>query len=146
MPAVFSKGVIHVRSFLYETAVTMLWERLSSEWRVAIIWWRDLILGRIQIKFRPSLPKTQSQMIYAYPMGHSLIKVTTLRFLPRVVRQLKLLPRVDTIWALTSHFWCSRANIKPHFNDPSGNKWKIIKIGANKKFQNLPKKSVSPSL
>ena len=83
--------------FLYKTAVTMLWERQSSKWLACgcLVAW-NIILGKFQIKFPRSLPKTQSPRICSYSGGHSLIQVTALTFLPRAVQQLKLLPRVDT--------------------------------------------------
>ena len=42
----------------------------------------------------------------------------TLRFLPRVIQQLKLPPRVD----MTFHFRRPRVGTKPHFNIPKVNK------------------------
>ena len=57
--------------------------------------------------------------------GHFLIKVTgggggggerpKLRFLPRAIQQLKMLPRADR----KSHFWHPRTNTTPHFDSPS---------------------------
>ena len=53
--------------------------------------------------------------------GHSLIEVTreaSLRFLPRAVQQLKILPRADT----KSHVWHPKADTIPHFDSPRADK------------------------
>ena len=51
--------------------------------------------------------------------GHSLIKVTgrvpTLRFLPRAVEQLKMLPRADTKFIFGT---LERGDTIPHFDSP----------------------------